>query len=628
MTTRPLAEALERRQLMAVDVTVPQVDLTEDSNLLVQSLAGSGDGESSFVTAWSDRNPSTGLGNEVFVRFTSFGVSSASQQVNTTTAGVQQNVDVATGRIGGLSVVTWQSAGQDGSGYGIYFRVVDATGTFGSAELIANQTTAGDQTVPRVAVAADGTFVIAWRSVNSIVARRFSFDGTTLGSEFTVASGAGEVYSAPDVAMRTDGSFAIAYTRALTSGGDTSTDVQMRIYDATGTLVDATVPVSAAGAAGNQAEPSIAVAGTYYVVAWSDDSAGDAQIFFRALYATAQSSGSTVATLASQDSDGDRSRPQVTGDAVGNFTVGWTRQESGAFYSTADFRSFNANFSATSNETPIGDGSSNRTLSGLVQTGQGTFRDVSTVGEFLGYGVPIGATFANVIDLDGTSAADTLVAYDLNSTTIRTTANGTRRDYLRSAYAYIRSALGDGNDRFDGGGVTVPVTLDGGLGDDTLLGGGGRDAIAGGDGADSINAGAGDDYAIGNSGDDSILGGDGVDTLTGSAGRNRLYGGNGNDRLSGSGGRDFLYGEAGDDRLYGAAGNDYLDGGGNVDRIWAGDGDDSLIGGSAIDRLYGENGNDTFVGGPGNDYLFGGAGNDTTRPADAGDILDSVEVSV
>lgn len=162
----------------------------------------------------------------------------------------------------------------------------------------------------------------------------------------------------------------------------------------------------------------------------------------------------------------------------------------------------------------------------------------------------------------------------------------------------------------------VRMNVDGGAGDDTIVGSDFADSISGVDGNDYVSAGGGDD---------TVFGGGGNDILTAGAGRNRLYGGDGKDRLNGSNGRDFLYGEGGDDRIYGGGGNDYLDGGGNVDRLWGGDGADSLMGGSAIDRLYGESGNDTLVGGKGNDYLFGGDGDDVNSSLDAGDLIDSVE---
>ena len=168
--------------------------------------------------------------------------------------------------------------------------------------------------------------------------------------------------------------------------------------------------------------------------------------------------------------------------------------------------------------------------------------------------------------------------------------NGTKRVFYAPEVERVEVQPGDGNDRVDAGALTVGTYQSGGSGDDTLIGGHGRD------------------------------------TLTAGAGRNRLYGGDDDDRLNGSNGRDFLYGEGGDDRLYGNGGNDFIDGGGNVDRLYGGDGDDELQGGSSNDRVYGDAGNDTLAGGSGRDYLFGGDGTDTVFNGGAdGDILDSIE---
>src|SRR5581483_11467741 len=71
---------------------------------------------------------------------------------------------------------------------------------------------------------------------------------------------------------------------------------------------------------------------------------------------------------------------------------------------------------------------------------------------------------------------------------------------------------------------TGAVSLTGGTGDDTLLGGGGADALDGGDGNDVL---------VGNGGDD---------TLTGGAGRDFLIGGLGSDELNGGPGQDILLG--------------------------------------------------------------------------------------
>ncbi len=100
---------------------------------------------------------------------------------------------------------------------------------------------------------------------------------------------------------------------------------------------------------------------------------------------------------------------------------------------------------------------------------------------------------------------------------------------------------GDGNDIVD---LTSPryqygpVTIDGGTGNDWLLGNDGSDRI------------------YGRSGKDTIKGYGGNDRLDGGSGNDRVYGGRGNDKLWGSSGNDYLYGGLGKDTLTGGKGSD------------------------------------------------------------------------
>jgi serralysin len=92
----------------------------------------------------------------------------------------------------------------------------------------------------------------------------------------------------------------------------------------------------------------------------------------------------------------------------------------------------------------------------------------------------------------------------------------------------------------------------------------------------------------------SADGGAGNDKLTGGPGHDRLYGRSGNDVLKGRGGNDALYGEAGRDKLYGGAGNDALDDGSGTDVAWGGFGSDSFTNGPGNDKFYGEAGDDYY----------------------------------
>ncbi len=144
--------------------------------------------------------------------------------------------------------------------------------------------------------------------------------------------------------------------------------------------------------------------------------------------------------------------------------------------------------------------------------------------------------------------------------------------------------LRDGDDSVALDGMLLPLTAQGGDGNDRLVGGGG---------ADSLDGGAGDD------------------TLTGAGGADELSGGDGNDTIDGGAGDDVLNGGAGGDTLTGEDGNDVLDGG---------PGDDTLLGGGDADQLTGGPGSDQFVGGPGNDTLFAADGQVDT--IDCGDGTD------
>ena len=76
-----------------------------------------------------------------------------------------------------------------------------------------------------------------------------------------------------------------------------------------------------------------------------------------------------------------------------------------------------------------------------------------------------------------------------------------------------------------------------------------------------------DDRLRGGLGRDSLVGGGGHDVLSGLSGRDTLAGGSGHDRLGGSGGSDDLSGGSGRDWLFGGSGHDVLQGDSSRDRL-------------------------------------------------------------
>jgi Ca2+-binding RTX toxin-like protein len=199
---------------------------------------------------------------------------------------------------------------------------------------------------------------------------------------------------------------------------------------------------------------------------------------------------------------------------------------------------------------------------------------------------------------------------------------------------------GNGNDTLNASMTWAFVALDGGAGNDSILGSKSGDRIFAGADSDTVNAGGGSDTADGGSGNDSVFGGSGFDVLLGGAGADTLvggddddtleggsendllFGGNGNDSLDGGFQLDTLMGEAGDDYLAGFTNNDSLDGGVGNDVVDGGDGADTLRGGLA-DSVTGI-GNDTLLGSGGNDYIHGGRGFDRI---DGGGDFDTLDYS-
>jgi len=72
------------------------------------------------------------------------------------------------------------------------------------------------------------------------------------------------------------------------------------------------------------------------------------------------------------------------------------------------------------------------------------------------------------------------------------------------------------------GATSLPMTVEGGLGNDTITGSPDADTLDGGDGNDIINGGLGNDVIRGGLGDDTLTGGPGRDNIDGNAGSDTI----------------------------------------------------------------------------------------------------------
>ena len=127
------------------------------------------------------------------------------------------------------------------------------------------------------------------------------------------------------------------------------------------------------------------------------------------------------------------------------------------------------------------------------------------------------------------------------------------------------------------------------------------------DGINTLDGGAGNDIIIGGEQADLIYGGKGNDYIYGGDGRNAIYGGAGNDIIVGGYDNDRLFGDAGNDIIYGLEDYDVIDGGDGNDHLWGGKGSDAIETGKGNDTVYFEGTN--F----GQDEVMSKGGNTTLR---------------
>jgi Ca2+-binding RTX toxin-like protein len=248
--------------------------------------------------------------------------------------------------------------------------------------------------------------------------------------------------------------------------------------------------------------------------------------------------------------------------------------------------------------------------------------------------------------LDGGAGADLLIGGQGDDTFVLSAADGTWATGYRAKNAGSPGHQGTGETARVDGLLASHDVMDGGTGDDAVIGTTGSDVLALDDGftptaqpgprfagIERFVAGGGNDvidltsqaYAYG---DVTLDGGDGDDVLWASAGMDVLIGGAGNDRLDGGYGADTLIGGAGNDTYQ-------VDNVGDVVTEQAGEGADSvkssiswvlgeyletltLTGTAAIDGS-GNVLNNTITGNGANNIMMGLAGNDTLKGGKGGD---------
>jgi hypothetical protein len=250
----------------------------------------------------------------------------------------EQNSPTVAIRGDGHFVITWQSNGQDGSETGVFARMYDSDGNPLDDEFQVNSYTTGEQQSPGVAMNTSGDFVIAWNSYyqngsyRDVYAQMYSSSGNKVGNEFRVNTYTDGRQGGGRVAMNADGHFVILWNSLNQVNDNSGWDVFVQLYDNEGNPLGNEFQVNeCALCQGDQLGGGIGMdAYGHFVVAWASANQDGWDVFARVY--KYESSNNTVEPA----SDEFQVNPTVTGtleyttlamNADGHFVITWTSDD-------------------------------------------------------------------------------------------------------------------------------------------------------------------------------------------------------------------------------------------------------------------------------------------------------------
>lgn len=523
------------------------VNSTTTDNQQVPSIAALGNG--GWVTVWESFDQDGG-GEGVYAQiYRDNGNTQGSETlINTFTLGNQREPHITSLANGGWAVA-WEDS-YDGDSYGVNTTAFDATHAVTYGETNVNTTTAGVQEDAAVAGLTGGGTVVAFTgpdaSSTGIYFQRFDAAGTAAGSETNVNTTTANEQGRADVTALTDGGFVIVWESDVQDGSGYG--VYQQRFNALGQEVGSETQVNTF-TEGNQEDPKIAgLANGGWVVAWeSYFQDGSFEGVFQQVY---NADGTTLGSEMQVNqtwTTGDQRNVDVSGLADGGWLVTWEGQSTSVDYDIY-YRRYDAlDFLGTANADTLDGTDFTDTMYGLA--GADTIRGKK------GADILIGGAGADILNGNsGRDTADYSDSADAVTVDLRTgtgTGGDADGDTLTSIEILQGSAKRDtllgytGDDDLYGN--NGADTLKGKSGDDYLEGGGGGDTLNGGGGEDEIRGGDGADRVLGRGNDDMLYGEDGDDVLKGHGGNDTLDGGADNDHIEGKGGNDTLTGGTGND---------------------------------------------------------------------------------
>lgn len=281
------------------------------------------DQEGGFAVAWAyHENRDGSLPSAVFVRrFDAAGLPrSDAQEVAQGAEGSMEWLPVLAMAPDGHFVVVWRQ------GASIFGRLYDGAGVPGSTLQLADLGSSDIAAYPEVAMKPDGSFIVAyWYNLASPLDRRHlavrGFDARGQGLFGPVLVDAASQWFPPALGVDDEGRFQVAWASALDGQAD---EVQLRRFDANGVALAGPVRVDVDGAWG-QVALGVGAAGDA-TVAWVD--ADRTTVLARRYDAAGIADGEPLVVGTGPGTAGDfwsALRPRgIAYEETGNFLVAWT----------------------------------------------------------------------------------------------------------------------------------------------------------------------------------------------------------------------------------------------------------------------------------------------------------------
>jgi Ca2+-binding RTX toxin-like protein len=523
---------------------------------------------------------------------------------------------------------------------------------------------------PQITALSDTSVAVVWVSDQGDPSIRGVIVGSNAQTqEFTVATNAGGVQTAPQLATLSNGNFVVTWTDTSGVGGDVDGAIKAQIFSPTGVKIGGELLVNTT-IVGAQDHPYVAAFPSGGFVAVWDSPAGDrGQIFDSAgnkvgsEFAVAgtgpisvRADGRFVVTYVDSDASGSGVFGQEydsNGSPLGGpFAINVVTDGNQILPATAALGNDDI-FVAWQDDSGTGGDSSGTGIKARVFTddtngteGDDTFIGTAGNDSFNGLGgndtFYFGNRFNNADEVDGGPGNDRLILQGQYANLQLTAAN------LANVETIL--LLTASNNAFGGAGATPTnyriTTVDANVAPGTFMM------------VDGRQLGANERLTFNGSAENNgaffLYGGAAIDTLTGGLGRDTLDGGAGNDTLAGGGNDDIYFvdhpadvvleavGGGGFDAVYTRV-NYVLRAGQEIEQLAAtglglgqaialtgnefsqslisGSGNDDLNGGGGADFLTANAGNDRLNGGTGIDVMTGGAGNDIYFVDNIGDVI-------